>query len=334
MSDCGERLRCSLRSFCQPFTGTKQKLAIRLAVIEIFKLRGEIANAFTNRDNVSMSAPDTNKTEISEQYIEESFAEMMRIIRKVGPYITEHAGKSKNVELKPDDSPVTPEDVEVEKIISTHMQETFPLIPVLGEESGYDEYNLPEVCWLVDPIDGTKYYISGDPQFTTMATLVERGQAIAAIIYDPTQDTMYAARKGKGAYKNNERIDLDAVPLPATLYCKQTFATRITDALKKEGIPVDAVNTEGGGGYGFIQVLDGAVAARVTMLGRGYLHDYAPAGLLVQEAGGVIVPIIDDVYTINTRSFVACHPGLKSFFEAMQYELRAAELAEKTTRVS
>lgn len=270
----------------------------------------------------------TDKTEISDKYIDESFQEMLRIIREIAPYITTHAGVAKEIVFKDDQSPVTPHDIEVEKIISARMSETFPLIPVLGEEMGYDEYDLPEICWLVDPIDGTKYYISGDAKFTTMASLVRQGQVIAAIIYDPTKDDAYTAQVGRGAYKNGERIYLNTVPLPTTLYCKRAFVDRINTGLKEANIVVTAKNAEGGGGHGFIKVLDGTIAARVNMLGAGYLHDYAPGGFLVREAGGALIPIAGDTYTMHTRSFIACHPALESFFIAMRQQLRAAEQEE------
>lgn len=270
---------------------------------------------------------------ISDEYMDKSFTEMRRIIREVGPYITQRAGKASNIEVKSDGSPVTPDDIEVERIICVRMREVSPLIPVFGEETGYDEYNLPETCWLVDPIDGTKSYIKGEAMFTTMAMLVRQGQTVAAIIYNPTTREEYTAWQGKGAYRNNERITLTNNSLPATLYCKQEFSELIDKALRDAGIAVTTEPAPGGGGYGFTKVLDGTAAARANMLGGGQLHDYAPGGLLVQEAGGVNIPIQGDEYTMHMRSFVAAHPALAAVFADIKPAIQELEQQVKARKL-
>jgi len=218
-------------------------------------------------------------------------------------------------------------------MICAHMREAAPLIPVFGEETGYDEYSLPEICWLVDPIDGTKSYIKGEAMFTTMAMLVRHGQTVAAIIYNPTTGEEYTAQLGRGAYRNDEPINLAKNNLPAILYCKQEFSELINKALRDAGIAVTTEPAPGGGGYGFTKVLDGTAAARANMLGGGQLHDYAPGGLLVQEAGGVNIPIQGDEYTMHMRSFVAAHPALAAVFADIKPAIQELEQQAKARKL-
>ena len=91
---------------------------------------------------------------------------------------TELAGK-KSIELykkglkkivKPDNSPVTNGDLEVDKILSEKIRELTPNIPIISEETvNIKEKNKNSVFWLIDPIDGTKEYISGKDEYTLNA---------------------------------------------------------------------------------------------------------------------------------------------------------------------
>jgi len=182
---------------------------------------------------------------------------------------------------------------------------------------------------LVDPIDGTKSFIENIPTFTCMAVLIQGGEAVASVIYNPSTDAMYTAQKGRGAYKNGVRLDLRSVTLPHMALCKGRFINTLNRILAPKGVRCEYGPS--GGGHGLTLVADGKVAARFNMLGGGYIHDYAPGALLVREAGGAILPVKDDIYTYECRSFVACHPDLEPLLLHRLLELRALEvdLADK-----
>ena len=94
---------------------------------------------------------------------------------------TDIAGK-KSIELyekglkkiiKPDNSPVTNGDLEVNKIITDKIKELTPNIPIISEETvDLQKKNILNTFWLVDPIDGTKEYIKGEDEYTINAALV------------------------------------------------------------------------------------------------------------------------------------------------------------------
>ena len=88
------------------------------------------------------------------------------------------------VERKADDSPVTVADKEAEQAIIRHIHETFPEHGILAEESGNDRVDA-EWVWVIDPIDGTKSFITGVPLFTTLIGLLHCGEPVLGCIHQP-----------------------------------------------------------------------------------------------------------------------------------------------------
>jgi fructose-1,6-bisphosphatase/inositol monophosphatase family enzyme len=101
---------------------------------------------------------------------------------------------------------VTEADVATENVIKARIAEWMPEALFVGEESvAADPALLPklataDVAVVVDPIDGTANYAAGLPLFATMASVVSKGETIAAIIYDPMGDDWVMAEKGGGAW--------------------------------------------------------------------------------------------------------------------------------------
>jgi myo-inositol-1(or 4)-monophosphatase len=264
---------------------------------------------------------------LTPEAISGSLAIMQDLFKQVGPLIVERAGKVAAYTDKHDGSPVTATDIEVEKILQNELARRSPGTPIFGEETGYGN-DLTGTYWLVDPIDGTKDFIENVPQFTTMGVLIQNDQAVAALIYNPSTSDIYTAQQGKGTYKNGVRLDLRTTPLPRTALCKPKFIEEINGMLAPKD--VTCVPAPRGGGFGFTMVLDGIAAARFNLHGGGYTHDYAPGALLIREAGGALIPILDDSYTYESRSFVACHPDLEPVL--LPYKARLRELENQNDR--
>lgn len=255
--------------------------------------------------------------------IDGSLVIIQEVFRRFRPTVLERAGKSAYISKEKDGSPVTDTDVEIEETLIAELAQRFPGVPVFGEEGGYGDA-LPVACWLIDPVDGTKSFIENIPTFTSMAVLIQDNEAIVSVIYNPSTDDMYVARKGQGAYKNEVRLDLSAVPLPPVAGTKGRFIDALNTILQPKGVVCEIRSS--GAGYGFAMVAEGTDAARFNLLGGGYPHDYATGALLVQEAGGVLLPIADDVYTYETRSFIACHPELESTLRPQIQAIRKLEI--------
>ena len=101
---------------------------------------------------------------------------------------------------------VTEADIATENVIKARIAQWMPEALFVGEESvAADPALLPrlataDLAVVVDPIDGTANYAAGLPLFATMASIVSKGETVAAIIYDPMGDDWVMAEKGGGAW--------------------------------------------------------------------------------------------------------------------------------------
>jgi fructose-1,6-bisphosphatase/inositol monophosphatase family enzyme len=238
--------------------------------------------------------------------IEEIFKDMRR-------EVVASAGTSA-ISIKDDGSEQTEMDVLVEHKILEMAKSSYPEVPFYGEESGYS-LPLPEICCLVDPIDGTKSYIQNIPGYTGMSVIIENGYAIGSIIYDYLEDATYIAIKGEGAFKDGIKLNLAEKDVVKNIYCRERMIEDIKKLEEFSEFTVEKGPT--GAGYGFCAVVDSRISARINAPhrpGSGFIHDYAPGALLVLEAGGSIIPFHEDTYSVETMSFVACHPKIENVF--------------------
>lgn len=108
---------------------------------------------------------------------------------------------------KMEDSPVTEVDLETDAMLTARLRGARPDYGWLSEETADDFKRLPkDRVFIVDPIDGTTAFLKGLPEFTIVAAVAERGQPIAAAIYNPMTEEMFAAAEGAGATLNGRPI--------------------------------------------------------------------------------------------------------------------------------
>ncbi|MBN2572374.1 MAG: inositol monophosphatase family protein [Ignavibacteriales bacterium] len=92
-----------------------------------------------------------------------------------------------NVDYKSDNSPVSTADLKAEEIMRNIIEKEFPGHGILGEEFGHHKPNA-EYQWILDPIDGTKSFVCGSPQFGTLIALTKNGEPILGVINLPMFD--------------------------------------------------------------------------------------------------------------------------------------------------
>jgi 3'(2'), 5'-bisphosphate nucleotidase len=105
-----------------------------------------------------------------------------------------------DVETKADSSPVTIADRQAETLILARLAERFPSVPVVSEEDA-SEFGAPEKIanrfFLVDPLDGTKAFVRGDPNFTVNIGLIEAGRPVAgAVVAPPSGEVWHTSVAG------------------------------------------------------------------------------------------------------------------------------------------
>ncbi len=105
-------------------------------------------------------------------------------------------------EAKGDGSPVTAADKEAERTIEAGLKAAQPNIPILAEEAA-SEGRIPELgntFFLVDPLDGTREFLSRNGEFTVNIALIDHGRPISGVVYAPAINKLYYGASGEGAF--------------------------------------------------------------------------------------------------------------------------------------
>ena len=110
------------------------------------------------------------------------------------------------VSLKGPANFVSSADRRAEETLFQELSKARPGYGFLGEEGGEREGADKSHRWIVDPLDGTTNFLHGIPQFAISIALEREGGIIAGLIYNPANDEMFIAEKGKGAFMNDQRI--------------------------------------------------------------------------------------------------------------------------------
>src|SRR5436190_863434 len=104
------------------------------------------------------------------------------------------------VETKPDLTPVTEADRDVEQALRRRLASLRPEDAVVGEEYGADELGGSGRRWIVDPIDGTKSYVRGIPVWATLLALEDQGEVTVGVVSAPALGRRWWAGRGLGAF--------------------------------------------------------------------------------------------------------------------------------------
>jgi 3'(2'), 5'-bisphosphate nucleotidase len=137
--------------------------------------------------------------------------QILSIAKEAGNAIMKIYEKDFAVEYKDDKSPLTEADLKANEIICNSLEKLYPNIPIMSEENKQTDYEVRknwEYYWCIDPIDGTKEFIKKNDEFTVNIALIHKNRPVLGVVYAPSIDEMYKAKKDEGAYKNNQKLPL------------------------------------------------------------------------------------------------------------------------------
>ena len=193
------------------------------------------------------------------------------------------------IEYKDDETPVTRADREVEENLTELIRERFPRHAILGEELGRSGGADSRWRWVLDPIDGTKNFVTGRPLFGTLVAFLDEDRPILGVIEVPVLGERYVGVAGDATRFNGEP-------------CRTSSCTRIADARmsattpdlfdSEELVAFDALSfaarlrTFGGDCYQYAQLASG----HIDLIVEAQLAPYDLLALapVVTGAGGVI----------------------------------------------
>lgn len=246
------------------------------------------------------------------------------LIEEAGTRAVKYFESGVDVDSKEDGSPVTRADKDIEHMIREAIETRYPDDGILGEEEIEKKAFLQNQKdsgektrrWIVDPIDGTYNFARGIPIFSTLMALEEDDEIVAGVVYNPVLKDMYWAEKGKGAFKNGERIHVSEIDKLS----EALFNFGGADRIMKEGLwdgfcqlIKSTCRQRGFGDYlGFSFVFEGKAEA---MLETGVKPwDLAPMKIIVEEAGGTFVDLLGG-QSVYQGSCIASNKKLASEFK-------------------
>ena len=133
---------------------------------------------------------------------------MVKAARRAGRSLKRDLGEIENlqVSLKGPANFVSLADKRAEQMLLEDLTKARPGYGFIGEEGGAREGQDKTHTWIVDPLDGTTNFLHGIPQFAISIGLQREGTIIAGVIYNPANDELYIAERGKGAFLNDQRL--------------------------------------------------------------------------------------------------------------------------------
>ncbi|WP_340150779.1 3'(2'),5'-bisphosphate nucleotidase CysQ [uncultured Sneathiella sp.] len=228
----------------------------------------------------------------------------------------------KSWEKKPGD-PVSEADLALDTHFKNRLLTARPDYGWLSEETADNAARLHKSrVWIIDPIDGTRSFIAGKPEFTICAALVEDGKPVLGIVYNPILEEYYEAVVGGGAKLNGEAItcsrkaDLSDAKLIAS---RKSFEWHgwLDDVKNATFSHVNSI------AYRIVKVASRHADASLSLTQKSD-WDIAAADIILSEAGGVTTTTLGErlVYnrkSVNQRNVISCgksiHPELMKMLE-------------------
>ena len=137
--------------------------------------------------------------------------DVVSVAKKAGNAIMRIYKKDFSIEYKDDKSPLTEADTKANEIICSSLEKLYPSIPIMSEENkqaDYEERKEWGYYWCIDPLDGTKEFVKKNGEFTVNIALIHKDTPVLGVVYAPVLGDMYSAKKGEGAFKNDEKLPL------------------------------------------------------------------------------------------------------------------------------
>ncbi len=234
----------------------------------------------------------------------------IKAAKAAGKIIKANYQKGQVLSFKGSNERVTNVDLLAEKAILNILKKAFPSHSFYSEEAG-KERKVSDYLWAIDPLDGTTNYTIMNPFFNTSIGLAYRGEPVLGVVYNPIQDELFFAEKGKGAFLNHTRIHVstraelsravigacygaknqEAVQRAVRLYAKLKLqATRMTRQFGSAALELCYV-----------------AAGRIEAFEMSDLnaYDVAAGAIIAKEAGATVTDFSGKLFTLKARDILA-----------------------------
>jgi myo-inositol-1(or 4)-monophosphatase len=199
--------------------------------------------------------------------------------------------------------PVTTADLEANEAIHKTLIDAFPDYGWLSEESVDDVSRLKRRrVWIVDPLDGTKEFIHGIPEFSVAIALVEDGSPVVGVTYNPIKGEQYWSARGVGCHLGRRRVHVSRTRIlkDATVLASRSETARGEWQVFKGKLQVSAM---GSVAYKLAMVAGGRGDATFTRKPKNE-WDIASGMALIHEAGGDVTDLKGNPIRLNSPDVV------------------------------
>jgi 3'(2'), 5'-bisphosphate nucleotidase len=221
------------------------------------------------------------------------------------------AGRVHRTVAKEDGSPVTEFDLEADRLIQDRLRQAFPADPVVSEESpGAAPPEEAERFWLVDPLDGTRDFAAGSPEFAVHIALVVAGRPVVSVVHQPATGTLFEAVQGTGAFREaggrrrpirvSAADELEAFRIGVS---RRSAGEGLSRLLAETPLGRNAVPL--GASLKLTAVAAGELEGTLCLHGREKIWDSCAPALIVLEAGGAVTDV--DGRSLRYRSSDLLH---------------------------
>jgi myo-inositol-1(or 4)-monophosphatase len=242
---------------------------------------------------------------------------MLKAARKAARTLQRDFGEVEHlqVSLKGPANFVTAADRRAEQILLEELTLARPGYGFLGEEGGMREGADKTHRWIVDPLDGTMNFLHGIPHFAISIALEREGTIVAGLVYNPINDELFTAERGKGTYLNDQRLRVAA-------------RTRLADAVVACALPhpsrgdTERTRKEHAAAQERVAGLRrfGAASLDLAWVAAGRFDAYWERGLspwdvaagiiLVREAGGYVTDLENRDSMLSSGDVLAGNEGI------------------------
>jgi len=192
------------------------------------------------------------------------------------------------VKTKADGSWVTACDVATEQRLRKAITDTFPNHSVIGEEDGETRGDPAEPKWIIDPIDGTANFVSGNPIFATLIAVQLGGEEVVSVVSAPALSTRFDAVRAHGSRQDGQPITVSATAILSDAEVSFGGLSYFVTAHQQSLVDKLVEQTRRTRGYGdfWQHCLVAAGSTDIAIDAEAKLWDMAAVKLLVEEAGG------------------------------------------------
>ena len=236
----------------------------------------------------------------------EYLAPCCNIAQQAGELIMTYFQTGHETRKKEDNSPVTDADVKANQLITKSLFDLFPNILIIAEEDELPPTHGHGLFWLVDPLDGTRAFVRGEPEFTVNIGLICHGTPVMGVIYAPPQDLLYYGAQGVGAFRQHGKqpaqpINVRTPPAQGLTVVKSKSHPSPATTAYLETLKVHEL-IAGSSSFKFCMVADGS-ADIYPRFGRTMEWDTAAGHAILSAAGGRVETTDGTVLTYGKAGY-------------------------------